>query len=72
MEKSLVHIILFFIGMELRTYPTFQLHGEMTLHSVFRMRSLQLQCSIIDINITSTTGQFSPVGVKFISRICQT
>ena len=43
MEKSLVHIILFFISMELQTYPTFQLYSEMTLHRVFRMTMCSLQ-----------------------------
>ena len=36
MEKSLVHIILLIIGMELQTFLTFQLHGEMALHCSVR------------------------------------
>ena len=36
MEKSLVHIILLFINMELQTYLTFQLRGEMALHCSVR------------------------------------
>ena len=36
MEKSVVPIILLIIGMELQTFLTFQLHGEMALHCSVR------------------------------------